>query len=310
MLKKKVIEVVAPSSAGDTTVNLVHDSKKAFESLGFEVRINDDLLDHKQVFHANEDAYRIRHMIETIFNPEINIIWCLRGGYGAAKVVNELLKITRTPLKKIFIGFSDITALHVFLSGEWGWKTIHGASFTQIAKGEINPLNIQLVVDVIKGKIDKLQMPELKHISGNYVQEISGEVVGGNLSLIQTSLGTSWQMKAEGKILLVEDVNERGYKVERMLVHLLQVGILQNVKALIYGDIIGGNELEGVNHVEYALQSFSKYVSFPIFQTKNFGHGKNNYPFILGTNGIIKKVGKEFVFEQACKNIFERLGSG
>lgn len=111
-------------------------------------------------------------------------------------------------------------------------------------------------------------------------------------------MGTSWQLNANGKILLLEDCNERGYKVDRMLFHLYQAGLLKGVKAIIYGDIIGGDEKDGQNHVQYALKEIAKIIKIPMFQTKYFGHGMYNYPFLLDGKSTIRQDGQNFIFEQ------------
>ena len=118
--------------------------------------------------------------------------------------------------------------------------------------------------------------------------ELEGIITGGNLSVIQTSLATNWQINANNKILFLEEINERGYRIDRMLQHLSQANIFQKVKAVLFGDFIGGTEPAGNSLIEPVLKRFAEVNNFPIFRCENIGHGKINRALPFGTSGEIK----------------------
>ncbi len=293
-----VIDLVAPSSSSGLIFEEVKKATKYYIDNNFKINLPDDLIDPSLIYHAHNDEYRSKHFEKVAFNDSSSIIWCVRGGYGAAKVIEHLQKLPIPKHKKTLIGFSDITALHLFASQKWGWRCIHGAGFYRSRNDAESQQNIDLVIDLLKGHSKTLILPELKLIANPPSAAIEAVATGGNLSLIQTSIGTSWQLEAKGKILLLEDCNERGYKVDRMLFHLYQAGLLKEVKAIIYGDIVGGDEKDGQNHVQYALKEIAKIIKIPLFQTQYFGHGIHNHPFLIDGRGVIRPDGQNFVFEQ------------
>ena len=298
MLVANVIDLIAPSSSSGLVLEEVKKATKYYIDNEFKINLPDDLVDPSLIYHANDDEYRSKHFEQVAYSDNSNIIWCVRGGYGAAKVIEHLQRLPIPKHKKTLIGFSDITALHLFASQKWGWRCIHGAGFYRSRDDAEAQKNIDLIIDLLKGKSKTLVIPELKLIANHPSAAIEAVATGGNLSLIQTSIGTSWQLDAKGKILLLEDCNERGYKVDRMLFHLYQAGLLKDVKAILYGDIVGGDEKDGPNHVQYALGEIAKIINIPMFHTKYFGHGKYNFPFLIDGKGVIRQDGRSFVFEQ------------
>jgi muramoyltetrapeptide carboxypeptidase len=118
---------------------------------------------------------------------------------------------------------------------------------------------------------------KFKYELGNY------ELTGGNLALIQTSFGTNWQINIKDKILFLEDVGEKGYKVDRILYHLKSTLKLEDVKAIIFGEFIKSDE-----YINFAINDFANQNSeIPIYRTNKIGHGKNNFPIIYNKKGLI-----------------------
>lgn len=284
---KNKISIVAPASKPHDKDEL---SKAIvyFTKLGFLPDAPRDLISPLHPFHSNSDEYRFKHLYQSLQNSPIT--WCLRGGYGSTKLLPKLVKKKKLAPKQ-FIGFSDITALHIFLNQEWGWKTIHGGSFaTPVKPAQYNIKNFELVRDLITGKTKKITFTDIKQINKIKLSKpIKATVVGGNLAMIESLIGTPWQLKTAGKILILEDVDERGYKIDRMLNHLKQAGMLNKVKAVILGEFLGGNETNGQNYAEFALAEFAQNAKFPVFRTNLIGHGHNNYPFIFGGKGELSK---------------------
>ena len=281
-----MISVIAPSSKPQSKTELA-DTLNYYSKLGIQVEVPKDLISNDHIFHANSDEYRFKHLCKSLTRP---ITWCLRGGYGSTKLLPKLAKKKKLATQH-FIGFSDITALLIFLNQEWGWKTIHGCHFAApVKQDKYNIKNFELVRDLLKGKIKTITFDDLKQLNQiRFTKPIKATVTGGNLAIIEALIGTPWQLETAGKILILEDVDERGYSVDRSLNHLKQAGILNKVKAVIFGEFIGGKEPDGRDHTNYALEEFAKEATFPVFKTRLIGHGYNNYPFIIGGKGELTK---------------------
>jgi muramoyltetrapeptide carboxypeptidase len=286
-MNNKIIDIIAPSSAG-VTIDQLTGSINYLENLGFKVRMPADLVAQIVPYHAHNDEMRYANTLAAFNHLDSQIIWSLRGGYGAAKVVTKLIASGFKPqLKKTLIGFSDITALHIYLSQNFGWKTIHGAVLSQVNSPEINQDNITSILAILNDK--KVEFSGLKLISKVAPdKQITGLVSGGNLCIVDTSLATPWQIDGNDKILILEDVNERGYRIDRMLHHLMQAGVLTQVKAMIL-NFTKTQEPDGTDHTAYALEDFAYQVPFPLFTYDKVGHGYDNLPFIIGEQGTIRQ---------------------
>ena len=122
---------------------------------------------------------------------------------------------------------------------------------------------------------------------------LSGKLIGGNLCILQCGIGTNWQLDPSDKILFFEDIDERGYRVDRMLMHLQQANILEKAKAIIFGDFVGGKEPNGTSLILPVLQRFADSIDLPVFSLPGCGHGPENFPlpfnvpleFEVGGNG-------------------------
>lgn len=284
------ISVVAPSSAnlGD---EVIESALQALKECGFELKLKDGYISKENPFHSNEDEFRAQHLYEELCSSDTSYVWCLKGGYGAGRLIPLLEKMPKPKLPKTIIGFSDITALHIFLSQKWGMNCIHGATISNSVRKEFNRQNFDDVVEFIKTGSKSIELDDISNLN-NVATELEGEMVGGNLCIIDSSLGTSWQIQPFGKILFLEDVDERGYQLDRMLEHMRQVGIFNGVKGVLFGQFTGGKEKDGGDNTMFALNRFAKDASFPVFKTESIGHGFINKPF--KQSGFVKINGNKY----------------
>jgi muramoyltetrapeptide carboxypeptidase len=185
--------------------------------------------------------------------------------------------------EKLFIGCSDGTALHVFLNQTWNWPTLHGPVALTMAKQRIGTRTIEAVLDIAQNGLPSYIPPTLKpfNAKAKEMDSLSGILAGGNLCLLQCGIGTNWQLNASDKILFLEDVDERGYRVDRMLMHLQQANILERTKAIIFGDFVKGDEPNGTPLVLPVLQRFAASIDLPIFSLPGCGHGPENFPLLF-----------------------------
>ena len=281
-LQKFNINIIAPAS-GKVNKATIQSMLKKFGSLGFEIDMPKDLL-KETLFCSNTDEYRANHLIKSLKDEQQKIIWALRGGYGSMRIISKLYDLEKPSKEKIFIGYSDITVLHLFLSQKWGWYTIHGSVAKEITE-KLDPKNLEILLGLIKTEGYEVKIPIDFQLNKIKFSNLKGKLSGGNLAIIQNSIGTKWELESKDKIIFLEDINEEGYKVDRMLEHLKQSGVLKGAKAIIFGDFL---EKEGANStVNDALIRFANSVDIPVFKTKYFGHGYHNYPLVYNASANI-----------------------
>lgn len=277
-----VVDIIAPSSKCHPSV--LNQVRTLLASWKLNCHIPDNLFG-KSLLYANSDEIRFQHLENALMNETSKAVWCLLGGYGAIKLLPMLknLKIPKNP--KIFIGFSDITALHIFLQNQWGWVTIHGPSALQVCGNKISPDSIDILKKLLcneKYPLSYEHIIPLNQLAKDSLQ-ITAPIIGGNLHLIQATLGTPWQINAQNKILFIEEIDERAYRIDRALAQLSHAGILNEASALLFGDLVDKGEPDGRFLVQDLIKEFASQFSLPVFQIKNVGHGFINYPLLLGS---------------------------
>lgn len=240
----------------------------------------------KTIFLKSELGYfaapreeRLKQLKNAILDPEVKIIAAFRGGYGSTEIVFDCLD-TKPIIPKTLIGFSDITALHFLFNQKYKLPTIHGAM------GVDHISMIEEVIEVLDGKEMHFNLENINDPAQSLDSILNGEIVGGNLSLICNMIGTKLHPDFSGKIVFVEDVNEKGYYIHRFLMHMKNAGLFEGVKAMIFGDFSNSDD-----HMQATIQQFSNHhiKNIPAFITSGIGHGKINYPVVIGGSGRIDK---------------------
>ncbi|MGL5743467.1 MAG: S66 peptidase family protein [Legionella sp.] len=277
------VEIIAPSSRCSDKQLL--ELKELLESWGLQCIVKEDIF-AKDLLCANTDEMRFRHLKDALANPKTKAIICARGGYGAMRLIPRLNEVYRPEAAKIFVGMSDITCMHLYFQQQWGWPTIHGAAAPdRFSKESIAALKSLLFGEVREVKFTGLT-PLNQHAQKNNV--IKSSVTGGNLSLIQAGIGTSWQLDGRNNIILLEEVGERGYRVDRMLEHLTQANLFQNAAAILLADFLGGDEPNGSSLIEPVLKRFAENSKIPVLKIKGIGHGQINFPIPCGTEAYLQ----------------------
>ena len=275
---EKPIYLVAPASG--IALDRLQALKSALRDA--QVIIPDQLITSESLFHASSDENRFQQFMAACTDETTDgIVWALRGGYGSARLLARLQQAVKPPRKKIFIGCSDNTALHLFLSQHWQWAGIHGAGLAQCIEEESrDAANFSRLLEIINRDVKQQTFDALlpmNHLARTSLV-ITGPLQGGNLTLIENSIGTGWQAQTAGTILMLEDTGEKGYRVDRSLLHLKQAGLLHGVRAVVLGEFLTPDS----TGIAYALQRFADEIDIPVYKTSLFGHGKINYPFVYG----------------------------
>ncbi|MDG1436940.1 MAG: LD-carboxypeptidase [Rickettsiaceae bacterium] len=226
-------------------------------------------------FFASSKEERIRQLKEALEDPSVKIIHAFRGGYGCLDMAFDCLEIEPSG-PKILIGFSDITILHLLFNQCYNFQSIHGVMCPK------EPEMLEEVIDVLGGKDVKIQLQPLR--PQQQESNTRGEMIGGNLAVLCSSIGTSLHPNTDGKILFLEDIHEKDYQIHRYLVQMYNAGLFKEVKALVFGEFVESGMGSGL-----AIESFvNEYLpNVPVYSTNSIGHGKINRPIIMGGSGEI-----------------------
>lgn len=286
--KNDIVDIIAPAS--HSPLDRMLDGVRWVEQLGLVPNVPKDIV-RSDIFFAAPLETQLKHLKEAIYS-ESKAIWCLRGGYGSMRLIPHLLKMKPPKTPKLFVGFSDITSLHLFFNQQWKWPTIHGRTLSQLSPELKNTADRKFLKDVIFGDQTEKVFKSLKPLNdeARKTKTIKGSITGGNLRILQSSLGTDWELEAKGKILFIEDVAERGYSIDRMLEQMIQAKIIhKGLKAVVFGDFTEGKERDGKDHTHEALKRFAAKVNYPVLKGLPAGHGKKiNYPIPFHTPAVLK----------------------
>jgi muramoyltetrapeptide carboxypeptidase len=226
------------SASSPTPSEVLPRAIKAIEDLGFNVVVGETCKE-RHGYLAGKDDLRAQEINEMFRNPEIDGIFCIRGGYGAQRILPllDLEMIKENP--KVFAGYSDVTALHIVFNQLCHFVTFHSPMpSTEFIKDEMDDYtwNSFLTSVMDTERTDYF----LENAPGNPVKvlvpgEATGELVGGNLTLVASSLGTPYEIDTKGKILFLEDIDEYERSVDRMLTQLKLAGKLDDAAGILLG---------------------------------------------------------------------------
>ena len=228
---------IAPSGAVRTE-GAIERAVQETERMGFKVKLGESA-GQKYGYLSGTDELRARDINAMFADDEVDAIVCLRGGYGAMRLLDKIDYdlIARHP--KIFVGFSDITALHIALLNRCGLATFHGPMAAANWAGK--PLDDFSRDSMYRSLMNAVPAGELSNPPEYPRQMVNpgqaeGLLVGGNLMLIASSLGTPWEIDTKGRIIFIEEVGERTYCVDRMLTQLRLAGKFDECAGVVFGD--------------------------------------------------------------------------
>lgn len=235
---------------------------------------------------------RAEEIMEMFANPEIKGIFCIRGGYGSIGIIDKLdyNLISKNP--KIFAGFSDITALHLAIRKKSNLTTLHTQMLTANFSSNIEYLKHLLFQTTPVGEFKNKSQDEIRKKPFFTIRSgtATGELIGGNLSLIASLIGTNYEIDTDGKILFLEDVGEEPYRIDRMLHQLRLAGKLENLKGLVFGlctdcDSKSSNVWDK-SLLDVLIEHFGNR-QYPSFYGLAIGHTPNQFPLPIGVESKI-----------------------
>ncbi len=281
--KGDTVGVIAP--AGPPKQETLQRGLAILEGKGLNIKMGNYVF-HGKGYLSGTDEERLHDLHAMFRDKEVKAIICACGGYGSARITQymdfELIK--NNP--KIFWGYSDITFLHTAIRQRTGLVTFHGPMIaSDMGKPEWDALSEKYLDQLFKTD-DIIYTEEIAPIQTPIEGKARGELVGGNLCLLTTTLGTSFEIETDGKILFIEDTNEEPNKVDRMLKHLYLAGKFDNLAGLAVGDF---NNCEPKDHdkpsfsLDEVLSHYIKKAGVPTLQGLKMGHCTPHISVPLGT---------------------------
>ncbi|WP_298900849.1 LD-carboxypeptidase [uncultured Psychroserpens sp.] len=274
------VAIVAPSGILKNRNDEVAQAVTLLKSWGLHAVVGKHVFSKDDHF-AGTDEERCEDFQKALDDPKISAIWCARGGYGTVRILDKLdyTKFKQNP--KWLIGYSDITALHNQFHNE-GFQTIHALMCVSLTK-DLN--DIEYTIETFKSALfGKPLGYDLDYSTYNKLGNAKGQLVGGNLTILHTMLGSDTSIDTTGKILFIEEIGEYKYHIDRMLQSLKRAGYFDHCAGLLVGDMSKMRKNTtpwGTSVEQLILDALSEY-DFPIAFGMPAGHEKNNYALILG----------------------------
>ncbi len=275
--KGSVVRLVSPAGAID--VELVNGAEECLANWGLTVRVGHNATIRNGRF-AGTHHQRLSDFQEALDDTDCSAIFCTRGGYGTIQFLNELCWDAFKSHPKWLIGYSDITMLHASLQ-KAGIASIHGGMAKALAESLTNGQeHTNLLKDILFGAFPSYTCNAHPF---NRMGQASGPLVGGNLSILYSLRGTSFDYIPKKSILFIEDIGEKPYVVDRMMHNLKLGGILSRISGLIVGNFSDYEEdpLFGRTVYEIIADSVAEYA-YPVCFNFPVGHDGRNLPMICG----------------------------
>ena len=288
-----LIGVIAP--AGPAPL----DTDKAtawMRARGYALRIFPGVYE-KEGYLAGSDERRLADLHAAFADPQVDAIICLRGGYGTPRLLDRIdFDLLRNNAKP-FIGYSDITALHLAISRYAGFVTFHGPLLNADLLGDRKRPTESSFFNMLRGRVKAgsvLTHPVAYPLITIEPGIAHGRLLGGNLSMIAAVMGTPYALDAEGVILFIEDINEPLYRIDRLLTHLRLAGTLGQLRGVLVGDVAGVETAA----LERLLKQTFEPLRIPVLAGWRSGHCDPNLTLPMGALVRLDAGEQRLVLEQ------------
>ncbi|MFD2551664.1 LD-carboxypeptidase [Bizionia sediminis] len=292
------VAIVAPSGILKHREAEIQRAVNLLESWGLHALVGQHVFKQGNHF-AGTDAQRCEDFQNAMDNPNVKAIWAARGGYGTVRILDKLdyTKFHENP--KWLIGYSDITALHNDFHNA-GYETIHAMMCTNLTANTAGMDHT--IASLKKALFGNLETYTLKGSNYNKPGSVQAPIVGGNLTILHTMLGSKSSLDTRGKILFIEEIGEYKYHIDRMLQSLKRAGYFDDCAGLLVGDMskIRKNTTSWGSSVEQLILDALAEYQFPIAFNMPAGHEADNRALILGQE-VRMEVGTDFSTLQFLK---------
>jgi len=292
------IGIVSP--AGPFDPEKFMKGKTVLESMGFQTFFDEGIF-QKHGFLAGTDIRRSDQVNRLFADPTVQAIACARGGYGSMRILPFLDFETIQKHPKIFLGFSDISALLSVFYDQCGLVTFHGPVVTTLANAT------EKTIMAMKTALTSDAPLELIPEDGKVIKPgvCSGLVAGGNLTTLCHLVGTSYAPNLKGKILLLEDVGEMPYRIDRMLTQMKLAGCFNGIAGLILGAF---KECGQLNEVVDIFNYIFEDADIPILAGFDMGHGEHNLTIPIGLGATLDTDKRRLLFHEPATALCNAMG--
>ena len=274
------IGLIAP--AGPVPAKELQECIERLNGLGYPVKTG--MYAHREFgYLAGEDPFRSRDLEDMFLDSEVKAIFCLRGGYGSLRIIDQIDYEVIRCHPKIFVGYSDITALHIAIRQITGLVTFHGPMGFELSGKRYDHQSWSTLFSVISGRETPCYVPNENFIS-IVPGDAEGELTGGNLSLLCSAMGTPFEVDTRDKILLLEDVNEEVYAIDCMLNQLRLAGKFDGVRGFILSDFRLTKTRIDKPSIPFRemIEQFFSPLGIPCFYGLSAGHCQPNFTLPIG----------------------------
>lgn len=288
-----LIAVIAPAGPAPLDTN---NAVQWMRARGYTLKVFPGVYE-KDGYLAGNDEVRLTDLHAAFADNEVDAIICLRGGYGTPRLLDRIdFQLLRDNAKP-FIGYSDITALHLAISRYAGFVTFHGPLLNADLLGNRQPPTEASFFNMLRGQVKAgtvLAHPVAHPLTTIEPGVAHGRLLGGNLSMIAATMGTPFEIEAEGSILFIEDINEPLYRIDRLLTHLRLAGTLGKLRGVLVGDIAGVE----MAALERLLKQTFAPLRIPVLSGWRSGHCDPNLTLPMGALVRLDAGNKELMLEQ------------
>lgn len=284
MLQKgDTVALIAPGSS--IPDEKIEKAKANIESLGLKTKEGKNIR-KKYGYTAGTDQERIADLHWAFSDKSIKGVWCLRGGYGCTRILPFLDYKLIKKYPKPLIGYSDVTALQMAIYKKTGLTTFHGP----VGSSEFTPYSVQQIKKILFSNLSTLDiLPfEKEKIEVLSPGKAQGDLIGGNLSLISAMCGTTYLPSAKGKIVFLEDIEEKPYRIDRMLIQLEQAWDLNKAKGILLGEFVDcDSDSDRSLSLQETLENHFKDINIPVLYRVSLGHIDNQATYPIGVRSSI-----------------------
>ena len=285
--KRDLIGLISPASSVEEQ-SILEKGIRYFEKQGYRVELGKNVGKYHGYLAGNDDE-RLDDLHNMFKNKNVKAIFCIRGGYGASRLLDKVNYKLIKANPKILVGFSEITSLQSAILEKTGLITFAGPMLYPDFFEDVSSFTEEFFWRILTSnkKIGRLDFPENEKLPGMTKGNASGKIVGGNLSVLHSLIGTPYFPNLKDKILLLEDIKELPYRIDRMLNHFRLINAFKNLRGIILGrfvDCFEHDPMKKTLTLGEVMEDYLGKMKIPIIYAFPHGHISDKITVPIGLN--------------------------